>query len=614
MSTLTQAALFLLFAVIIVPIAKQLKLGSVLGYLIAGILLGPLFGLIDAEIEPIQHFSEFGVVMMMFLIGLELKPKDIWHMRYQLIGLGGLQVFLTTTLLSLTAALIFNFTWNVSIAIGLILSLSSTAIVLQSTQEANQMSTKAGQSILSVLISQDIAVIPIFAILPLLVIQRTTDSISANQHQNFITNLPGVAQAIIILSTILLMIIIGKFILRYIFSYIAKTRLAEIFTALVLLLVISVSLLMESLGLSAALGAFVAGVILSENEYRHEIESQILPFKGLLMGIFFISIGASINFVLLLNNWEYILLGTILLVSIKIITLMILAKIYKLKKSDFWLFSLSLAQGSEFAFVLLGFTLTLSLIAPYTIKIIILIVIISMLLTPLLFLAYEKIIMPIYQNKNNNETDSINHSSRIIIAGAGRFGQIIARVLVSNKYNPVILDSDANTVETFRKYGAVAYYGNALNPELLMSAGILTTDVFIATIDDRSSQIELVSMLRRHRKDLIIIARAKDRHHVYELENAGANYTIRETFESANIAAIEALIALGENRQVAELKITAFKKHDESSLKTMKEAWLKNGEDKNYVSQVTANNDFLTKLMQNESTNKNNSIKNIKKH
>ncbi|MGQ4003002.1 monovalent cation:proton antiporter-2 (CPA2) family protein [Francisellaceae bacterium CB299] len=601
MSILTQAAFFLLFAVITVPIAKKLKLGSVLGYLIAGVLLGPLFGLIDTEIESIQHFSEFGVVMMMFLIGLELKPNEIWSMRYQLIGLGGLQVLLTTVLLSFVATFIFGFSWNISIAIGLILSLSSTAIVLQSTQEAKQMNTKAGQSILSVLISQDIAVIPIFAILPLLVVESVSSSTNTSTHQSFIGDLPGFAQAIIILVTICLMIIIGKFTLRYIFRYIAKTKLAEIFTALVLLLVISVSILMESLGLSAALGAFIAGVILSENEYRHEIESQISPFKGLLMGIFFISIGASINFILLWDNWEYILLGTILLISIKMITLMVLARIYKLKKSDFWLFSLSLAQGGEFAFVLLGFALTLSLITPYTVNIITLIVIISMLFTPLLFLFYEKKIMLIYQNKNNKEADNFDHSSKIIIAGAGRFGQIAARILTSNNYNPIILDSDATTIQTFRKYGAVAYYGDALTPGLLMSAGISTAKVFIAAIDDRSDQTELVSMLRRHHKELIIIARARDRHHVYELENAGANYTIRETFESANLAAIEALTALGEDRKIAESKINTFKKHDENSLKAMKEIWLKNGEDKNYINEANINRDFLTKLMQRES-------------
>ncbi|AJI72577.1 predicted protein [Francisella tularensis subsp. novicida GA99-3548] len=604
MPMLTQTALFLLFAIITVPIAKRLKLGSVLGYLIAGVLLGPLFGLIKSEVHSIQHFAEFGVVMMMFLIGIELKPKEIWNLRYQLIGLGGLQVILTTLLIAIICIFVFNIAWNQALAIALILSLSSTAIVLQSVQEAKQMNTKAGQSILSVLISQDIAVIPIFAILPLLLIKHINDPVSTSTHESFIAGFPGFLQAIIIFGSILTMIIAGKFILRHIFRYIAKTKLPEIFTSLVLLLIISVSILMENLGLSAALGAFIAGVILSESEYRHEIESQISPFKGLLMGMFFISIGASINFVVLATSWKYIISGVLLLILAKAFILIVLSKIYKLEKSDFWLFSLALAQGSEFAFVLLGFALTISLVTSHIVSIVTSIVILSMLITPALFLIYEKIIMPIYRNQINLETDEIQHQSKIIIAGAGRFGQVIARVLRSNDYNPIIIDNNINMIETFRKYGNIAYYGDALNPELLMAAGIVNAKVFVAALDDREGQVELISMIRRYEKEIIIIARAKDRHHVYELENAGADYIIRETFESASIAAFETLVGLGESKEIAKLKIDTFKKHDHKTLNAMKDKWIKNGEDKNYISQAAASIDELAKLMKNESTKK----------
>ncbi len=593
---LSQAALFLFFAIITVPIAKKFKLGSVLGYLLAGILIGPLFGLIGSEVSSIQHFAELGVVMMMFLIGLELKPKEIWHMKSQLLGLGGMQIVLTTILLGLSTHFIFRFELYPSIALGLIFSLSSTAIVLQSLQETKQLNTKAGKSILSVLISQDIAVIPIFAILPMLVISSTNASV-ANRHLGFMASLPGYVQALVILAVIILMIFVGKYILRYVFRYVAKTKLVELFTALVLLLIIAVSLTMESLGLSAALGTFIAGVILSESEYRHEIESQISPFKGLLMGVFFISIGASINFVLFAQNWIYILVAVLLLICIKIIILALLAKVYRLKTTNFWLFSLSLAQGSEFAFVLLGFALTLGLFQSYIVSIAILVIILSMLLTPIIFLIYERVILVKYQNKQNMPNDTIAHQSNIIIAGAGRFGQIIARVLNANQHEPVILDYDIDMVETFRKYGNTAYYGNALLPEVLISAGIMNSTIFVAALDDRDSQTELVAMVRRHEKNIKIIARARDRHHAYELEEAGANYVIRETFESASTTAIEALIMLGDDKDIATQKVNIFKAHDIESMKKLKQEWLENGTNKDYIDHANTNKQMLAALM-----------------
>ncbi|MFZ9034983.1 MAG: cation:proton antiporter [Francisellaceae bacterium] len=595
MPVLSQILLYLLFALITVPIAKKCKLGSVLGYLIAGILIGPIFGLIGSEVSTVQHFAEFGVVMMMFLIGLELKPKEIWHMKYQLIGLGGCQILLSTFLLSVVLLFLFSFPWNQALTLALIFALSSTAIVLQSTREINQMNTKAGQSILSVLIAQDIAVIPIYAILPLLI--YSSGSINSESERSFIGSLPGYIQAIIILLSIMTMILIGRFVLQHVFRYIAKTKLVELFTALVLVLVISVAIIMQSLGLSEALGAFIAGVILSDSAYRHEIESQISPFKGLLMGIFFISIGASINFSIFIQDWLFIVTLTFFLILGKVFVLMLLAKLYRLKKSDFWQFSLSLAQGGEFAFVLIGFSVTLSLISLSIAEISTLAVILSMLITPIFFLVYEKFILPHYQSVKNKDSDKINHDSSVIIAGAGRFGQVIARVLHANDYNPVILDSDINTVDTFLKYGGVAYYGDALNPELLISAGITDTRLFIAALDDRESQTKLIHLLRRHQKDLLIIARAVDRHHVYELEEAGANYIIRETFESASLAAIEALVMLGWTKESAKNKVDIFKIHDQQSLYELKEMWLNNGEDKNYISQAEKNRKILNELM-----------------
>ncbi|MCF6777277.1 cation:proton antiporter [Thiotrichales bacterium 19X7-9] len=600
MPILIQAALYLLFATITVPIAKRLKLGSVLGYLVAGILLGPLFGIIGSEVKSVQHVAEFGIIIMMFLIGLELKPKEVWSMRYQLVGLGGLQIVLTTCLITGIITLLFNFTWNQAVAISLILALSSTAIVLQSVNETKQTNTQAGQSILSVLIMQDITVIPIFAILPMLVLNTANVIQNNTQHTSLISHLSYFMQTVIIISVILMIIIISKCFLNHLFRYIAKTKLIEIFTALTLLIVIGISIVMETIGLSAALGTFIAGVILSDSEFRHEIESQISPFKGLLMGIFFISIGASINFVLFYDYWYQILSWAILLIISKMLILMLLARIYKLKSANFWLFSLALAQGGEFAFVLLSFSLNLSLLSQLAVEMITLIVIISMILTPVLFLLYEKIILPKYQEISNEEADTIESKSDIIIAGAGRFGQISARVLNANKFDPIILDYDINMVETFRKYGNTAYYGNVLMPELLISAGIADAKVFIAAIDDRDCQTKLVSMLKRHQPNLLVIARAKDRHHIYELEEAGADFIVRETFESAALAATEALIMLGDDEETAKRKVDIFKEHDAKSLSNLKKIWLDHGEDKNYVSQVSINQNTLSELMKSE--------------
>ena len=596
---LSQAFLYLLFAVITVPIARKFKLGSILGYLIAGILIGPVFGLVGSEVSSVQHFAEFGVVMMMFLIGLELEPKEIWQMRYQLIGLGGMQILLTSALLVAIAIWLFGFAWNQAIALSLILSLSSTAIVLQSLQESKRLGTKAGQSALSVLITQDIAVIPFFAILPLLVIDQSRQALN-HVDDNMITHLPGLLQAIIIFSVILSMIIIGKLLLRHVFRYIAKTKSIEIFTALALLLIIGITIVMNKIGLSAALGTFIAGVILSDSEYRHEIESQISPFKGLLMGIFFIAIGASINFTLFISNWTYILAWVGMILSSKLVVLMALARIYKLKGADFWLFSLSLTQSGEFAFVLLTLAFSLSLLAEHTVNIIVLVVIITMLITPLLFLLYEKVLIPLYQQHNNAKADQVTHHSEVVIAGTGRFGQIIARVLNANDYDPVILDYNIDMIDTFRKYGNTSYFGNVLSPGVLESAGVQDAKVFIAALGNKDNQTTLVSMLKRHNKDLLIIARAKDRHHVYELEEAGADFVIRETFESASLAALEALTMLGDSKKQAQKKVDLFKSHDQASLKKLKALWLKSGEDKHYVSQATADKDALSELMSQE--------------
>ena len=595
MEILSQVFIYLLFAVIVVPISKRLGFGSVLGYLIAGILIGPILNLVGNEVGSVQHFAEFGIVIMMFLIGLELKPSMLWALRGQLIGLGGLQIILSTIVLT-AIAITMGFSWNEALAIGMILSLSSTAIILQTLRENGYLNITAGQSVFSVLLSQDIAVIPILAILPLLAFQTSIPNTNASVAEG----MPHWLHALLVIACIFLIILSGRYLLRPIFRYIAQTKLMEIFTAFALLLVIGIALLMDFLGVSPALGAFVAGVVLSNSEYRHEVESQILPFKGLLMGVFFISIGAGVNFNLFFENYQEIILWVALLMISKCIVLMFLAYIFKLKKADFWLFSLSLSQAGEFAFVLFSFVGGLYILSSTTISLMILVVIISMILTPLLFVVLEKIIMPLFTQEDQKHADNIAHKSHVIVAGVGRFGQVVARILNANKFNPIVLDHDAQTIETFRKFNNFVYYGNALTPSVLASAGLADARLFIAAIDDREGQTTLVQLVKRHFPNLPVIARARDRHHVYELEQAGADFVIRELFESSLLAAEKALTFLGESEQNSKRKICLFKKNDLEMLQSLKQSWLDNGVDAAYVNKATENSTTLATIMQTE--------------
>ncbi|MCF6775885.1 monovalent cation:proton antiporter-2 (CPA2) family protein [Thiotrichales bacterium 19X7-9] len=576
-----QVFIYLLAAVIAVPLAKRLGLGSLLGYLIAGIIIGPLIGFVTDNLDGVKHFAEFGVILMLFIIGLELKPSVLWQMRKQLVGLGGLQIVLSTIALAIVA-LLWGFHWNQALTIGLILSLSSTAIVLQILQEKGWLKTKAGQSSLAVLLSQDIAIIPIFALLPLLALG---DFSHLNGHQSLI-KLPGWMQALLILGVILGIILIGRFLIRPLFRYIVHLRMLEIFTAFTLLLVVGIALLMNNLGLSPALGTFLAGVVLSDSEYRHEIESQIMPFKGMLMGLFFISIGASINFMLLINDLSTIIIWSVILVVIKFLILALLAKLFKLGSGDFWLFSLGLAQAGEFGFVLFAFADISHILDDQVADMFVLAVTLSMMLTPLLFILFERVIQPkiAYKMHHNN----LNHKEYAVVAGIGRFGQVITRLLNGNDYLTSVVDHNAALIEQFNKYGGQGYYGSALSLELLEQAGIKSAKLFVAAINDRRVQVELVKLIKHHYPYKRVIARAIDRHHVYELEEAGADYIVRETFEAAIEAGYQSLLFLGEKPDRAKLRKSLFKAYDLRLVNELKLKWQKKNKDKAYVDPQTS--------------------------
>lgn len=574
MEFLHDAFIYLLAAVIAVPLANRLGLGSVLGYLIAGIFIGPLLGFVGSETEEIKHFAEFGVVMMLFLVGLELRPTMLWEMRNKLLGLGGLQV-LGTTVIVFLGALLFKLPWQSALAIGMIVALSSTAIVLQTLEEKGWMKSTAGQSAFSVLLFQDIAVIPMLAILPLLVIGdiSTTVITPSDGHHGSggIDHLAGWQQTVIILAVIFAIIVAGRYLIRPVFRFIAESHLREIFTAAALLLVIGIALLMEVIGLSPALGTFLAGVVLSDSEYRHELESDIAPFKGLLLGLFFISVGAGIDFELLFDNPALIVGVACGIMVIKFLVLFFLGKIFYLRKGEIWLFGLSLSQAGEFAFVLFGFAKTSQVLSPEIAEIMTLIVAVTMLLTPLLFIIYSSIIVPRSTETNDRQHDTIEDKGTALIAGIGRFGFVVSRMLTTNGYTVVVIDHDPALIDMLRKIGIEAYYGDATRPDLLHTAGIEHAKLFVAALDDKERQTLLVEHVHHTAPNCAIIARALSNHHVYELEKAGACYIELELLESALSAGKRALIELGTHPFKAERQARSFRKHHIDTIQKLRE-------------------------------------------
>lgn len=571
-----QAFIYLLAAVLSVPISNRLGLGSVLGYLIAGVIIGP-FGLrfVGQEGEDVLHFAEFGVVMMLFLVGLELQPSLLWRLRIPILGLGGLQVAVTA-LATVALGFLFQVPWQTGLAIGLILAMSSTAIVLQTLNEKGLAKTEAGQSAFSVLLFQDIAVIPILALLPLLALKGSTTVMlasnglimAAEPSQNA---LPGWQQALLVIGTVGGIIVAGRFLMRPVFRLIAATRLREIFTATALLLVIGIALAMQQVGLSPALGTFVAGVVLADNEYRHELESDIEPFKGLLLGLFFISVGASINFNLLIQQ-PLIILGLVLgLVIVKFAVLFGLGRFFRMELSQSLLFAFALAQGGEFAFVLFSFATQNQILSSSVAEPLVAVVALSMVFTPLLMIVNERFVQPrLTRTEAEREADEIDDNENpVIIAGFGRFGQIVGRLLIANGCRATLLEHSPTQIDLLRRFGWKIFYGDASRLDLLTAAGARRARLLVIAIDDREKAVEMVKLAHKHFPHLKILARAHDRRHAYELIRQGANVIQRETFGSALEMGVEALKLLGVRSYKAHRAARIFKHHDEEVLHEM---------------------------------------------
>lgn len=572
------ALIYLGAAVISVPIAKKLGLGSVLGYLLAGIIIGPfVLGLVGTEAGEVMHFAEFGVVLMLFIIGLELEPSLLWKMRRSIFGLGGLQVLITALIITGVAS-IFNFQINRAIAIGLILALSSTAIVLQTLSEKGLMRNVAGRSAFSVLLFQDMAVIPILALLPII----ATLGAPADLSESALGNIDGVAQMsgwlqlLIIIGAITLMIVIGRFVARHIFRLIAETGLHEVFVALALLMVIGIALGMDAIGLSPALGTFIAGVVLADSEYRHELETTIDPFKGLLLGLFFISVGASINFSLLIENPQQIILFVLLLILIKFTVLISLGRIFRLKKGYDFLFAFLLSQASEFAFVLISFSKQNKLFDEQTAGMMLLVVTLSMAISPLLLIFNEKAVSPILARwQNKLEYDEIeDEENPVILAGFGRFGLVVGRILLANGIKVTIIDSNPSNVETLRKYGFKLYFGDVTRPIILEKAGIKNARLLILSMAEHDEALKVAKFVRNKYPEVKILARAKDIFHAFEYFNLDVKTVQREMFDSATELGTKALQQLGFTRYEAYRATRTFKHHEDQVMGELYQHWL----------------------------------------
>ncbi|SHJ44729.1 Kef-type potassium/proton antiporter, CPA2 family [Palleronia salina] len=590
-SFLYQATIYLAASVIAVPLAARLGFGSVLGYLAAGIAVGPILGLVGSETQDIQHFAEFGVVMMLFIIGLELEPRALWNMRHKLLGLGGSQVVLTMGLIT-GGMVLLGLPLNSSLAIGMIFALSSTAIVLQTLNEKRLMQTAGGRSSFSVLLTQDIAVIPMLAVLPLLAMRgggasvpggsgsggpaaETTAAQNTEAALSLIESLPGWGITLLTVAAIGVIIAGGVFGMRPVFRFIHRANLRELYTALALLIVISIAFMMTLVGLSPALGTFLAGVVLANSEFRHELESDIEPFKGLLLGLFFITVGAGISFETFFAA-PFVILGlTLGMMLLKGIVLFALALIFRLKPRDRWLFTLGLAGAGEFGFVLVSFSLQTGVLGDALGQRILLVVALSMLLTPLFFIAWEYLSQRMADEDDGQElpADEIDEKKPIIIAGIGRFGQVVNRMLQLAGFETTVLDNDLDTIQLMRKFGFKGFFGDPTRPELLHAAGIETAKVLVVTMDDPKRVTELVEYARKQRPDIHIVARAYDRNHVYQLYQAGADDIVREVFDSSLRAGRYVLENIGLSEFEANELQKAFFKIDRSALRDLAELW-----------------------------------------
>ena len=580
---LVLAMVFLTAAVFAVPLARRLGLGSVLGYLFAGIAVGQVSGLIGAGSHGILEFAEFGIVMLLFVIGLEMRPRTLWEMRHKLIGLGGLQIGATTLAITVAGNLL-GLPWPTALAIGMTLALSSTAMVLQTLSEKGLTQTNGGRSSLSVLLTQDVAVIPMLVIIPFLAASSiaavNTEEVAAGAHgdeleqvRTIIEQLPAWGIAGVMLGSILIVIIGGHFLVHPLFRFVASARLIEVTTAATLLLVVATALLMKLVGLSPALGTFLAGVVLANSEFRHEMESSIEPFKGLLLGLFFLMVGASMDFQVLYDHVLIIAGITIGMIAIKFAVLYGLALLFSIKGRDRWLFTLGLVQAGEFGLVLISFMAQTHVIGASLSEILLLVVALSMVLTPGLFIGYDYLARKIGDPVDRAPDDDVTRQGPIIIAGVGRFGSVVNQFITANGFRTTVLDADISAINRLRRFGVKAFLGDPSRPELLQAAGLSAAEALVVAIDVPEKTTEIVLHARRQRPDLFIVARARDRVHAFDLYQAGASTIVRETFDSSLRVGRYLLQSMGIPEEEAHRLTLAFFRFDRNSTRELALVW-----------------------------------------
>lgn len=583
---INQALVFVGATVLIVPPFHLLGLGSVLGYLIAGIIVGPhALGLIH-EAESVLHFAELGVVLLLFIIGLEIQPRKLWSMRRQLVGLGGLQVLLCS-LAFMAAGLWYGLTPLAAGIIGFGLSLSSTAFALQYLMEKNQFNTTFGQSSFAILLSQDLLAIPALAIIPALAVSEASGSEG-----------PTIKTLGLFLAIIALLGLVSHFLIRPLFRLIASTRTRELFTATTLLIVFGVAALMMSIGLSAALGTFIAGVLLAESEYRHELEANLDPFKSLLMGLFFIGVGMSLSLPLILAQPLLIIALTVAYMAVKMGLIYGIGRVFKLTHENSKLMSLAVGQGGEFAFVIFGMVLSFGIAPNEPLAILTAVITVSMALSPLLNLAYERLMIKCDVAPKPQYDVITNENPEIIIAGFGRFGQIFGRILKSQNIPFVAIDHDASQVDSLRKFGHKVYFGDASRRDILETAGVARAKYFILAIDDMEQSLTTAQTLREHFPHIKIFARARNRGHVFEFMELGVTQIKRETFDASLSFVGDLLREMGHTAERAQSIVERFRVHDEVM---MAEQYKVRTDENMYVSVATQGQAQLAQVMEQDS-------------
>jgi monovalent cation:proton antiporter-2 (CPA2) family protein len=554
MSLLAQIAIFLAAAVIAIPIFRYFKLGSVLGYLAAGIIIGPSgLGLIG-KIDATQHIAEFGIVLLMFVIGLELQPSRLWVMRKPIFGLGLAQVLVTTLAIGSVAYFGFHQAKESALIIGFGLSMSSTALVLQLLAERGQLNSQYGRSVFSILLFQDIAVLPALALLPLL----SADAARTAGPSDWL-----VIKFAAVLATV---IIGGRYVLRPMLRIIAKTRVAEAFTAAGLLVVIGTALLVGQVGLSLSLGAFLAGVLLADSEFRHELEADIEPFKGLLLGLFFITVGMSANLELVRQKPLTIAGLTLGFMLVKVVVLRAIGRLSGLPTAAGRGLAFSLPSGGEFAFVLFGLGASLGIMDAEIAGLLVIVVTASMVLSPLLLVLHDSLFKKRPAEGLPFDTPDELYP-KVIIAGFGRFGQIVGRILRARRIAFTALEANQTQVDFLRRFGNQVFYGDASRLEMLRAAHAENAEIFVLAVDDVEASVRTAELIAKHFPHLKIFARARNRQHAFRLMDLEVRYTIRETLVSSLEMSEKILETLGLSKSMSVETVRRFRAHDEATMR-----------------------------------------------